>query len=180
MDDFEVFASNIVELIVTYIYDTSYLDDLRLSVRDIDFEVNDELQFKGYKCRIVNTLEEYDNFILVSIRCADGKYTVHVISPYFSTFGLTVLLTTFIIDIPVGSDVTYFTVSYTAHLNTGLGLTVDSSGVYGALEESKSSSLSSVTSSGLVNVSRLFNFNLLLGLYRDMLYKSDYCLGKRN
>lgn len=174
MDDFKEFASSIVESLINYIYDTSYLDELDLSVEDID-----DLQLNGYKCRIINNIETYDNIIWVSIHCDGDRYVVHVSSPYFSTFGLTVLMTSFVIAIPEGSGVTNLTVSYTAQLNTGLGLTVDSAGVYGALEVEESSFLSSVTNSGLVTVSRVFDYNLVLGLYKDMLYKSDYCLGRR-
>lgn len=175
MDDFKEFASSIVEILINYIYDTSYLDELDLSVEAID-----DLQLNGYKCRIINNIETYDNIIWVSIHCDGDRYVVHVSSPYFSTFGLTVLMTSFVIAIPEGdSDVTYLTVKYTAQLNTGIGLTVDSAGVYGTLDEEDSSFQSSITNSGLVTVSRVFDYNLVLGLYKDMLYKSAYCLGRR-
>lgn len=189
MDDFKEFASTIVELIVNYIYDNSYLDELDLLVKSEGVEVIDDLQFIGYKCRIYNTLEKHDNIMWVkhdnimwvTIRCTAGKYAVHISSPYLSTFGLTILLANFSIATPDEFGVTNLDVTYTAQLNEGLGLTVDSNGVYGTLEGKKedNSFQSFLRSSGLVTVSRVFDFNLLLDLYKDMLYKSAYCLGRR-
>lgn len=181
MDDFEGFASTIVELIVNYIYDNSYLDELDLLVKSEGVEVIDDLQFIGYKCRIYNTLEKRDNIMWVTIRCTAGKYAVHISSPYLSTFGLTILLANFSIAPPNEFGITNLDVTYTARLDEGIGLTVDSNGVYGTLEGKKDddSFQSFLRSSGLVAISKVFDFNLLIDLYRNMLYSADIYFSKR-
>lgn len=179
MEDFKDFTGHIVDTILDYITYTGYLDNLNLSVGDIEYDEvggsNSDSRMLSYKCRIYNNALQDKNTILVSIRLWGDTYTVDIFSAYFHNFGVNTLIGSFVLKSTTvfSADVT---VRYLVQLDTSSTISLDTKDVSGTLSTTDSRFSSSLTVEGVLSLKNDLTFDLVLDLYQRLLLKSNLAL----
>lgn len=180
MELFKDFGVNIVDTVLDYITHRSYLDNLDLSVGDIEYsdgvlECNSDSKLISYKCRIYNNALKDDNTILVNVSLWGNTYTVDIFSAYFHNFGINALIGTFVLE-PTSATSADVNVRYLVQLDTSSSISLDTDDVSGTLSTIDSDFVSSVTVDGVLSLKKDLSFDLVLDLFQRLLLKSNLAL----
>lgn len=181
MEEFKKYASSVVDSIVEYIKSNSTLDNLDLSVGNVEFSVRspkfkDDYKVTSYKCKIFNNSLETDNTILVDVSLYDDDYTLDIFSKYFHNFGISAMIS----DLNITPDSDYsvsIDVCYTEELDTSSGTDVISDSFSGTLLVQSSSYVPTFSLGGKLLLSEKLSYDLVLGLLREFLHKSHLVFG---
>lgn len=181
MKEFKKYAEGVVESIIEYIKSNSSLDNLDLSVGNIEFNVRspkfkDDYKVTSYKCKIFNNSLETDNTILVNVSLYDDDYTLDIFSRYFHNFGISAIIS----DLNITPDSDYSVsvdVCYTEELDTSSGTDVFSDSFSGTLLVQSSSYVPTFSLGGKLLLSEKLSYDLVLDLVRKFLHRSHLVFG---
>lgn len=181
METFKGFAVNVVDSIVEYIRDKSYLDTLDLSVGEVEYDVssasyNEDFKIISYKCRIYNNLLNTNNSILVSVSLWGDDYIVDIFSAYYHNFGISSLIGTFSVK-PTSDFSADVEARYIVQLDTSSNIDIITDSFSGNLTVQDSSFISSVSLNGKLSLEKELSYDLVLDLFQRLIVKSNTCLG---
>lgn len=180
MKKFKDFGEDVVNSILDYITNRSYLGSLDLAIGDIEYDEggdsNTDSSMLSYTCRIYNNALQDKNSILVSVSLwGTTYYTVDIFSAYFHNFGINALIGSFVLDATSVSSADV-NVRYLVQLDTSSEISLDTDDVSGSLSTTDSDFISSVTVDGVLSLKKDLTFSLILDLFQRLLLKSNLAL----
>lgn len=183
MEEFKKYASSVVESVVEYIKINSSLDNLDLSVGEVKFNVTEpklkeDYKVTSYKCEIVNNALETDNTLLVNVSLYDNDFTLDIFSRYYNNFGISAFMSELNIS-PTSDYSVSIDVSYNKDLDTSTGKDVISDSFEGDLFIQSSSSASSFSLEGNLDLPEKLSYDLALDLVKKFLHNSNLVFGHK-